>query len=53
MTTINDTPVLHLPRLEGAATFIAGLAGYFALGGNWYLLAFLHCFYFLDIFSGS
>lgn len=41
MTTINDTPVLHLLRLEGAATFIAGLAGYFALGGNWYLLALL------------
>jgi hypothetical protein len=39
MTPITDRPVLALLRLEGAAAFAAGLAGYLALSDGWITLA--------------
>lgn len=38
MTPITERPVLTLLRLEGAAAFAAGLAGYFATSDGWLTL---------------
>jgi hypothetical protein len=39
MTPIAERPVLTLLRLEGAAAFAAGLAGYLMLSDGWWTLA--------------
>lgn len=39
MTPIAERPVLTLLRLEGAAAFAAGIAGYFTLSDDWLTLA--------------
>jgi len=39
MTPITERPILALLRLEGAAAFAAGLAGYFSLTDSWMTIA--------------